>query len=50
MEITEARLTSLPPDIPSTAKFVLPVQRLKGALRIKLKLHENLRFFAISRA
>ncbi|ELY3416700.1 type VI secretion system baseplate subunit TssF [Cronobacter sakazakii] len=44
LEITEARLTSLPPDIPSTAKFVLPVQRLKGALRIKLKLHENLRF------
>ncbi|WP_336280297.1 type VI secretion system baseplate subunit TssF [Cronobacter dublinensis] len=44
LEIAEARLTSLPPDIPSSAKFHLPLQRLKGALRIKLKLHEELRF------
>ncbi len=44
LEISEARLTSLPPDIPSSAKFHLPLQRLKGALRIKLKLHEELRF------
>ncbi|EOW6518908.1 type VI secretion system baseplate subunit TssF [Cronobacter dublinensis] len=44
LEIAEARLTSLPPDIPSSAKFHLPLQRLKGALRIKLKLHEELHF------
>ncbi|MDT3601254.1 type VI secretion system baseplate subunit TssF [Cronobacter malonaticus] len=44
LEIIEARLTTLPPDIPASAKFVLPLQRLKGALRLKLRLHEDLHF------
>ncbi|ELY2741399.1 type VI secretion system baseplate subunit TssF [Cronobacter turicensis] len=48
LEIAEARLTSLPPDIPASAKFNLPLQRLKGALRIRLKIHEGLHFSQLS--
>lgn len=38
VEITEARLTSVPPDIPNLEKHRIPYSRLKGALRLKLKL------------
>ncbi|KAB8313464.1 type VI secretion system baseplate subunit TssF [Erwinia endophytica] len=38
IEITEARLTSIPPDLPNLEKYRIPSAKLKGALRIKLKL------------
>lgn len=37
IEIVEARLTSVPPDIPNLEKYRIPYARLKGALRIKLR-------------
>jgi len=38
LEIVEARLTSVPPDIPNLEDYRIHHRRLKGALRIKLKL------------
>lgn len=38
IEIADARLTSIPPDISSLEKYRISYSRLKGALRIKLKL------------
>ncbi|MFZ4835556.1 type VI secretion system baseplate subunit TssF [Rouxiella sp. Mn2063] len=38
LEISDARLTSIPPDMPSLEKYRIPQSKLKGALRIKLKL------------
>jgi len=38
IEMTEARLTSIPPDLPNLEKYRIPSAKLKGALRIKLKL------------
>lgn len=44
LEITEARLTSIPPDIPNLERHRIASHRLKGALRIKLKLPGDLTF------
>ncbi|MCX8958677.1 type VI secretion system baseplate subunit TssF [Erwinia psidii] len=38
LKITEARLTSIPPDLPNLEKYRVSHARLKGALRIKLRL------------
>lgn len=38
LEIAEARLTSVPPDLPNLEGYRIPHSRLKGALRIKLRL------------
>ncbi|MEI2266625.1 type VI secretion system baseplate subunit TssF [Erwinia sp. CGal63] len=38
IEVAEARLTSVPPDLPNLEKYRIPYARLKGALRIKLRL------------
>ncbi len=38
LEMTEARLTSIPPDLPNLEKYRISHAKLKGALRIKLKL------------
>ncbi|NIH19794.1 type VI secretion system baseplate subunit TssF [Morganella morganii] len=38
VEIEDVRLTSIPPDISSLEKYRISYSRLKGALRIKLKL------------
>lgn len=38
LEMTEARLTSIPPDLPNLEKYRISHSKLKGALRIKLKL------------
>lgn len=38
IEIAEARLTSVPPDIPNLEKYRIPYASLKGALRIKLRV------------
>lgn len=38
LEITEARLTSVPPDLPNLERYHIQHHRLKGALRIKLRL------------
>ncbi|MGV3346073.1 type VI secretion system baseplate subunit TssF [Enterobacteriaceae bacterium LUAb1] len=44
IEITEARLSSVPPDLPNLDKHRIPASRLKGALRIKLKLSIDMAF------
>lgn len=44
IEITEVRLTSIPPDMPNLEKHRIQPSRLKGALRIRLKLHEDKTF------
>ncbi len=44
LEITEARLSSIPPDMPNLEKHRIAYHRLKGALRIKLKLVGDLQF------
>ncbi len=43
-EVTDARLTSLPPDMPSLERHRISAQRLKETLRIKLKLPAGLSF------
>ncbi|WON77477.1 type VI secretion system baseplate subunit TssF [Serratia sp. UGAL515B_01] len=44
LEITEARLTSIPPDIPNLDRHRISQSRLKSALRIKLRLQGDLTF------
>ncbi len=44
LEIADARLTSLPPDMPNLERHRIPLQRLKSALRIKLKLPDEIKF------
>ncbi len=44
LEIAEARLSSVPPDMPNLEKHRIAYHRLKGALRIKLKLVGDLTF------
>lgn len=44
MEIVEARLSSLPPDMPKMEKYNIPPHKLKGALRIKLRLNGDMKF------
>ncbi len=44
LEIVEARLTSVPPDIPNLTDYHIHHNRLKGALRLKLQLQGELVF------
>lgn len=44
LEITEARLTSVPPDIPNLEPYRISHSKLKGALRIKLRLQGDVLF------
>ncbi|HKT27474.1 type VI secretion system baseplate subunit TssF [Dyella sp.] len=48
IEITEARLTAVPPDIPDTDRYLLPHQRLRGALRLRLRTTGEINFSQIS--
>ncbi len=41
LTITEARLTSVPPDIPNLERYRIIYPRLKGALRLRLKLQSD---------
>ncbi|WP_435946892.1 type VI secretion system baseplate subunit TssF [Dryocola sp. BD586] len=47
LEIVEARLTSVPPDIPNLENYRLHHSRLKGAVRIKLRLQGDLTFSSL---
>ncbi len=44
IEVTEAHLTSVPPDMPNLERYRISNSRLKGALRIKLKLQGEIVF------
>ncbi|MEJ5174397.1 MULTISPECIES: type VI secretion system baseplate subunit TssF [Erwinia] len=44
VEIIDARLTSIPPDLPNLERYRISNSRLKGALRIKLKLQGDIVF------
>lgn len=44
VEITDARLTSLPPDMPNLDRYHISTSRLKSALRIKLSLPPEMMF------
>lgn len=44
LEIVEARLTSLPPDLPNMDKHRIPQNQLKGAIRLRLRLQEGIVF------
>lgn len=44
VEITDARLTSLPPDMPNLDRYHIAASRLKSALRIKLTLPPDMTF------
>lgn len=44
VEITDARLTSLPPDMPNLDRYHIAASRLKSALRIKLTLPSDMMF------
>lgn len=44
MKIVEARLSSLPPDMPKMEKYNIHSNKLKGALRIKLRLNGDMKF------
>ena len=48
VEIADARLTSVPPDIPNLERYRIPYSRLKGALRIKLRLQGEALFSQLS--
>lgn len=44
LEIVDARLTSIPPDIPNLERHRISNSRIKGALRIKIKLQGEIVF------
>lgn len=44
LNIMEAQLTSLPPDLPNLERFRISAHKLKGAIRLKLRLHEGMQF------
>lgn len=44
VEITDAQLTSLPPDLPNLERYRIAGNQLKGAIRLKLRLHKGLQF------
>ncbi|MTD38242.1 type VI secretion system baseplate subunit TssF [Erwinia sp. CPCC 100877] len=48
LDISEARLTSVPPDIPNLEHYRIKHHQLKGALRIKLQLQGDLTFSELS--
>ncbi|URQ60466.1 type VI secretion system baseplate subunit TssF [Pantoea alhagi] len=47
LELTEVRLTSVPPDIPDLEHYRIKRHQLKGALRMKLKLQGDLVFSSL---
>ncbi|MBB5414519.1 type VI secretion system baseplate subunit TssF [Paraburkholderia sp. CNPSo 3155] len=44
IEIVEARLTAVPPDIPDTDRHLLPHMQLHGALRLRLRTTGEVKF------
>ncbi|MFJ3458561.1 type VI secretion system baseplate subunit TssF [Scandinavium goeteborgense] len=48
LTITEARLTSVPPDMPNLDRYRIAQNKLKGALRIKLQLEGDTVFSQLS--
>ncbi|WP_241627643.1 type VI secretion system baseplate subunit TssF [Rosenbergiella epipactidis] len=44
LKITDARLTSLPPDMPQLERYNISLSSLKSALRIKLSLPDDISF------
>lgn len=44
IEIVEAKLTAVPPDIPDTERHLLPHMQLRGALRLKLRTTREVTF------
>lgn len=44
IEITEARLTGAPPDVPTLSRHLPPHVQVKGALRLRLKITGKLNF------
>jgi type VI secretion system protein ImpG len=44
IEIVEARLTAVPPDIPDTDRHLLPHMQLRGALRLRLRTTGEVKF------
>ncbi|MBC8750719.1 MULTISPECIES: type VI secretion system baseplate subunit TssF [Paraburkholderia] len=44
IEIAEARLTAVPPDIPDTDRHLLPHMQLRGALRLRLRTTGEVKF------
>ncbi|MGF6545009.1 type VI secretion system baseplate subunit TssF [Paraburkholderia youngii] len=44
IEIVEARLTAVPPDIPDTDRHLLPHVQLRGALRLRLRTTGEVKF------
>lgn len=44
LNVVDAQLTSLPPDLPSLERYRISVNQLKGAIRLKLSLHEGMQF------
>lgn len=44
IEIAEARLTAVPPDIPDTDRLLLPHMQLHGALRLRLRTTGEVKF------
>lgn len=44
IEIVDARLTAVPPDIPDTERHLLPHKQLRGALRLRLRTTGEVRF------
>lgn len=49
IEIAEARLTAVPPDIPDTDRHLLPHQQLRGALRLRLRTTGEVKFNQMTR-
>lgn len=48
VEIAEALLTGVPPDIPALARFIPPDRTVRGALRLKLRTTGNARMEHLS--
>ncbi|MFM0068712.1 type VI secretion system baseplate subunit TssF [Paraburkholderia aspalathi] len=48
IEIVDAQLTAIPPDLPDIARHIRPHLRLRGALRLKLRTVGEIRFSQIT--
>ncbi|MGV2293055.1 type VI secretion system baseplate subunit TssF [Trinickia sp. YCB016] len=44
IEIVEAKLTAVPPDIPNTERYLLPHVQMRGALRLRLRTVGEVKF------
>ena len=47
IEITEAKLTAVPPDIPDMDRYLLPHMQLRSALRLRLRTVGEIKFSAL---